>query len=439
MCKDITVCGYGDKFCKTSYKLTGTDVTVSKGCASTCTVTTAFPRDECCQGELCNAPLIKSCQTCDNEKVESNCAEKDCATPSSFCQRKIDFTKDGFPVTKGCAAQCTASDTASCCQVSNCRVNTLSCLQCDAQTDETQCKAGVCTVGTFCQNSYTFTNLASIKVTKTCESACTATNTVNCCQTSNCNVKALFCYTCDKQSDETLCTTVKACGSASGKCSSVYETGVDGKLTVTKGCEASRGACVPGRVGNKQTTCCDTDLCNVPVLKCYTCNKIKSETDCTTLTACDFSVGFCFAYYDTNPTGTTVRKGCDRTCASLDDLSRRRTCCTTDLCNEPKLSCYTCNGLADEKQCTKVTVCSAESKFCKTVRSTIAGKMTAVTKTCEATCTASSTVFQTVECCQASQCNEYQERGTGASPSTQASSLLLAVSISLLTMLLKSA
>ncbi|XP_058872866.1 lymphocyte antigen 6D-like [Acipenser ruthenus] len=106
---------------------------------------------------------------------------------------------------------------------------------------------------------------------------------------------------------------------------------------------------------------------------------------------------------------------------------------------EPKLSCYTCNGLADEKQCTTVTACSAESKFCKTVRSTIAGKATAVTKTCEATCTASSTVFQTVECCQASQCNEYQERGTGASPSTQASSLLLAVSISLLTMLLKSA
>ncbi|XP_058872862.1 extracellular matrix protein A-like [Acipenser ruthenus] len=371
-CKDITVCGFGDKFCKTTYKLTGTGVTVSKGCASTCTVTTAFPRDECCQGELCN-------------------------------------------------------------------VNTLSCLQCDAQTDETQCKAGVCTVGTFCQNSYTFTNLASIKVTKTCESACTATNTVNCCQTSNCNVKALFCYTCDKQSDETLCTTVKACGSASGKCSSVYETGVDGKLTVTKGCEASRGACVPGRVGNKQTTCCDTDLCNVPVLKCYTCNKIKSETDCTTLTACDFSVGFCFAYYDTNPTGTTVRKGCDRTCASLDDLSRRRTCCTTDLCNEPKLSCYTCNGLADEKQCTTVTACSAENKFCKTVRNTIAGKKTAVTKTCEATCTASSTAFQSIECCQASQCNEYQERGTGASPSTQASSLLLAVSISLLTMLLKSA
>ncbi|MGH0148497.1 UNVERIFIED_CONTAM: hypothetical protein FKN15_039139 [Acipenser sinensis] len=340
-CKDITVCGFGDKFCKTTYKLTGT------------------------------APLIKSCQTCDNEKVESNCAEKDCATPSSFCQRKIDFTKD---------------------------VNTLSCLQCDAQTDETQCKAGVCTVGTFCQNSYSFTNLASIKVTKTCESACTASNTVNCCQTSNCNVKALFCYTCDKQSDETLCTSVKACGSASGKCSSVYETGLDGKLTVTKGCEVSRGACVPGTVGNKQTTCCDTDLCN----------------------------------------GTTVTKGCDRTCASLDDLSKRRTCCTTDLCNEPKLSCYTCNGLADEKLCRMVTACSAENKFCKTVRNTIAGKMTAVTKTCDATCTASCTAFQSIECCQANQCNEYQERATGASPSTQASSLLLAVSISMLTMLLKS-
>ncbi|MGH0148496.1 UNVERIFIED_CONTAM: hypothetical protein FKN15_039138 [Acipenser sinensis] len=322
MCKDITVCGFGDKFCKTTYKLTGnvdllkcytcTDLTDETMCKD---ITVCGFVDKFCKTTYKltgNAPLIKSCQTCDNEKVESNCAEKDCATPSSFCQRKIDFTKD---------------------------VNTLSCLQCDAQTDETQCKAGVCTVGTFCQNSYSFTNL----------------------------VKALFCYTCDKQSDETLCTTVKACGSASGKCSSVYETGVDGKLTVTKGCEASPGACVPGRVGNKQTTCCDTDFCN-----------------------------------------------------------------------EPKLSCYTCNGLADEKQCTTVTACSDESKFCKTVRNTIAGKMTAVTKTCDATCTASSTAFQTVECCQASQCNEYQERATGASPSTQASSLLLAVSISLLTMLLKS-
>ncbi|MGH0167637.1 UNVERIFIED_CONTAM: hypothetical protein FKN15_053069 [Acipenser sinensis] len=269
-CKDITVCEFGDKFCKTTYKLTGT------------------------------APLIKSCQTCDNEKVESNCAEKDCATPSSFCQRKIDFTKD---------------------------VNTLNCLQCDAQTDETQCKAGVCTVGTFCQNSYTFTNLASIKVTKTCESACTASNTVNCCQTSNCNVKTVFCYTCDKQSDETLCTTVKACGSTSAKCSSVYETGVD----------------VLRNPGENNIVIGSIELGE-------TADGEEVQDDSEPITATKKCVASCSI-----KTATTDVK-----------------CCSTSDCNEPKLSCYTCNGLADEKQCTTVTACSAESKFCKTVRNTIA-------------------------------------------------------------------
>ncbi|MGH0159114.1 UNVERIFIED_CONTAM: hypothetical protein FKN15_066632 [Acipenser sinensis] len=200
-CKDITVCGYGDKLCKTTYKLTGT------------------------------VDLLK-CYTCTDLTGETNCKDITvCGYGDKFCKTTYKLTGT---------------------------VNTLSCLQCDAQTDESQCKAGMCTVGTFCQNSYSFTNLASIKVTKTCESACTASNTVNCCQTSNCNVKALFCYTCDKQSDETLCTTVKACGSTSAKCSSVYETGVD-----------------------------------EPKLSCYSCYGLADEKQCTMVTACSDESKFC--------------------------------------------------------------------------------------------------------------------------------------------------
>ncbi|RXM96476.1 hypothetical protein EOD39_15641 [Acipenser ruthenus] len=296
-------CQADQAFCFSAYTVTGSTITVEKGCNATC-ADKENPRTSCCSKDNCNAPLIKSCQTCDNEKVESNCAEKDCATPSSFCQRKIDFTKDG-------------------------------------------------------------------------------------------------------------------------------------KITVTKGCEASPGACVPGTVGNKRTTCCNTDLCNVPKLSCLTCDAVTDENTTCQSKACDGTNKFCDSVYDISKKPITATKKCVASCSSKTATTEVK-CCSTSDCNDPKLSCYTCNGLADEKQCT-VTECSAESKFCKTVRNTIAGKTTAVTKTCEATCTASSTAFQTVECCQASQCNKYQERGTGASPSTQASSLLLAVSISLLTMLLKSA
>ncbi|XP_058868376.1 prestalk protein-like isoform X3 [Acipenser ruthenus] len=516
----VNVCGLLDDTCKNTYEKTGTGpsaaYSVTKTCATKATCTQqldAFPRVSCCTKASCNGLL--ACFTCTDATDESSCVASPCAS-EIFCKSDYKLSSTGVPaVTKSCAADCKAVDNTAdkntrttCCKTGYCNENALSCNTCSNQADESKCVATACPGNEkICQSSYTLTAPGG-QVTKTCAAAgtCTPSDTVKCCGTSQCNVDALLCYTCDKQSVETACTAITACGPASGKCSSVYETAADGTITVTKGCEASRGACVTGTVGNKRTACCDTDLCNVPKLscltcsatadetvctskacdvtdtvcdsvydisktpptvvkkcaaacsaktattetkccstsdcnvqvkKCYTCNKSKSEFDCTNLMTCGVGVTSCFSFYDTTVAGTTVTKGCDRTCAILDDLSKRRTCCTTDLCNEPKLSCYTCSGLADEKQCTTVTACSATNKFCKTVRGSIAGKTVAVIKTCEDTCTASTSVLQTVECCQTGLCNQYKERGVNGSPSTRASYLLLTLPVGLLTALLK--
>ncbi|MGH0128831.1 UNVERIFIED_CONTAM: hypothetical protein FKN15_036377 [Acipenser sinensis] len=422
----VNVCDLLDDTCKNTYEKTGTEAqlrcyTCDKvNDETTCAVNVCDLLDDTCKNtyEKTGTADALLCYTCDKQSVETACtAITACGPASGKCSSVYETAADGtITVTKGCEASRGACVTGTvgnkrtaCCDTDLCNVPKLSCLTCSATTDETVCTSKACDVtNTFCDSVYDISKMPPT-VVKKCAAACsakTATTETKCCSTSDCNADALLCYTCDKQSVETACTAITACGPASGKCSSVYETAADvPKLScltcsattdetvcTSKACDVTNTFCdsvydiskTPPTVVKKcaaacsaktattETKCCSTSDCNADALLCYTCDKQSVETACTAITACGPASGKCSSVYETAADGTTVTKGCDGTCANLDDLSKRRTCCTTDLCNEPKLSCYTCSGLADEKQCTTVTACSATNKFCKTIRGSIA-------------------------------------------------------------------
>ncbi|XP_058872902.1 uncharacterized protein LOC117398236 [Acipenser ruthenus] len=234
-CKDITVCGFGDKFCKTTYKLTGTGVTVSKGCASTCTVTTAFPRDECCQGKLCNVQTL-SCFTCAAGTDEASCTLiTNCGAGETWCFSTFIVSGSTITVEKGCAPTCVPDPQTFCCTTNDCNAH-LICLTCDETDDESFCTPSPCAAEAFCKSDYKLNGAGVPVVTKSCAADCKAVdNTADknvrttCCKTGYCNGNALSCNTCTNEADEPKCAAT-ACAATDKLCQSTYTLTAPGKL-----------------------------------------------------------------------------------------------------------------------------------------------------------------------------------------------------------------
>ncbi|XP_058872895.1 keratin-associated protein 9-3-like isoform X4 [Acipenser ruthenus] len=235
------VCAGGESWCFNTHTVTGSTITVEKGCALTCVpdptticCNTIDCNGVCCIGPGCNEILI--CFKCDETTDESSCTPSPCAA-ATFCQSDYKLNGAGVPVViKSCAADCKAVDNTAdknvrttCCKTGYCNGNALSCNTCSNEADEPECAATACAAtDKLCQSTYTLT-APDVPVSKACAEACTPSATVKCCGTSQCNVDLLKCYTCTDLTDESNCKDITVCGYGDKFCKTTYKLTGTGK------------------------------------------------------------------------------------------------------------------------------------------------------------------------------------------------------------------
>ncbi|MGH0183040.1 UNVERIFIED_CONTAM: hypothetical protein FKN15_010932 [Acipenser sinensis] len=284
ICTTKTYCKAGDTSCFSTYTVTGSTITVEKGCKADC-VESENPRTFCCSTDNCNVVPLR-CDTCPETSDESTCTVSICALSDNVC--KTTYEKSGTE-------------------------NKLSCNTCTNEADEPKCAATACTAtDKQCQSSYTLT--APVDLLK-CYTCTDLTDETNCKDITICGYGDKFCKTtykltgtdkftcfqCAETPDESSCTpSLCAAGTF---CQSDYKLNGAGVPVVTKSCAADCKAVDNTADKNVRTTCCKTGYCNVDLLKCYTCTDLTDETNCKDITICGYGDKFCKTTYKLTGTG----------------------------------------------------------------------------------------------------------------------------------------
>ncbi|XP_058872861.1 keratin-associated protein 9-2-like [Acipenser ruthenus] len=221
-CTAINYCDVDETWCFSTYTVSGSTITVEKGCTLTCV---PDPQTFCCTTIGCNVQTLL-CLTCAAGTAdEATCTTQVCAGGETWCFSTHTVTGSTITVEKGCAPTCVADPQTFCCTTNNCNVQTLSCLTCAAGTaDEATCTTQGCAGGeTWCFSTYTGTG-STITVEKGCKAACVETENprTSCCLKNNCNVVQMRCYTCPETSDESTCT-VSVCDLTQTTCMNTYK------------------------------------------------------------------------------------------------------------------------------------------------------------------------------------------------------------------------
>ncbi|XP_058872893.1 keratin-associated protein 4-3-like isoform X2 [Acipenser ruthenus] len=291
------VCAGGESWCFNTHTVTGSTITVEKGCALTCV---PDPTTICCNTIDCNVQTL-SCYTCAAGTDEASCTTITyCAGDETWCFNTHTVTGSTITVEKGCATTCEPDPTTICCNTIGCN-EILICFKCDETTDESSCTPSPCAAATFCQSDYKLNGAGVPVVIKSCAADCKAVdNTADknvrttCCKTGYCNGNALSCNTCSNEADEPECAAT-ACAATDKLCQSTYTlTAPD--VPVSKACAE---ACTPSAT----VKCCGTSQCNVDLLKCYTCTDLTDESNCKDITVCGYGDKFCKTTYKLTGTG----------------------------------------------------------------------------------------------------------------------------------------
>ncbi|XP_058872863.1 extracellular matrix protein A-like [Acipenser ruthenus] len=250
--------------CFSAYTITGSTITVKKGCTPTCV---PDPQTFCCTTNNCNVVQLP-CYTCLKTSDESTCTITICGFSEIVCKNTFEKTGTGptatYSVSKTCATRATCINQQDafplllCCGQARCNVIFI-CFTCDETTDESSCTPTFCEKGTFCKSDYKLNGAVPV-VTKSCAADCKAVdNTADknvrttCCKTGFCNENALSCNTCTNEADEPKCAAT-ACAAADTRCQSTYTlTAPD--VPVSKACAE---ACTPSAT----VKCCGTSQCN---------------------------------------------------------------------------------------------------------------------------------------------------------------------------------